>query len=579
VSDSRVDKPQSVESKCVDFKRADRRPSTALVSHLGMRVSAWFSRASAQSPRTFAGLIGAVWGVLVVGLARINPFNIEWLRVGDLSSAYTNLMYFRQTSWWQWPITSLPNYGVGWSTMFNESGVIPLGLVVKLFDPLLPMEFQYFGLWVLACFVLQGVVACVLLTKLNVTGWCCWVGVLLFVTSPILSFRFAQLGHQDLVAHWLILLALVLYLDTRLRVLRLTTLLLLALSINAYIFVIVASILIAHLIALLMAQGGHASAVQVARGAVLMFAPSAVAYAAFGYLSWGDDIVGVGQFRLSLGAFVARDYGGEEFAYLGLGSLVAIGLAAVSFVLTKQRLARNWVPLVAVAVALFMVALSNEISLGVWSVEYPLPDWATSLRQVVRVANRLAWLPYYLLVIAGIAGISRMTGRLGHLMPVVLIGVVVLQLSDRVPAIVASRTGVLRAEATWSVLQDPRWATWQKSVDQVVLYPVFDVQGPKTGSDSAVLAETQDWFDIMWWAAEANLPTNFSYRSRPVGAVVERENDRLRQQLTTGKLDERAIYITASRDEWRPVVDLLPASMDTVFVDGLYVIYPIRKSN
>jgi len=83
----------------------------------------------------------------------------------------------------------------------------------------------------------------------------------------------------------------------------------------------------------------------------------------------------------------------------------------------------------------------------------------------------------------------------------------------------------------------------------------------------------------MWWAAESNLPTNFSYRSRPVGTVVARENDRLRQQLTTGKLDERAIYITASRDEWRPVVDLLPTSMDTVFVDGLYVIYPIRKSN
>ncbi|MFM2114471.1 MAG: hypothetical protein RI908_212, partial [Actinomycetota bacterium] len=75
----------------------------------------------------------------------------------------------------------------------------------------------------------------------------------------------------------------------------------------------------------------------------------------------------------------------------------------------------------------------------------------------------------------------------------------------------------------------------------------------------------------------ANLPTNFSYRSRPVGVIVTRENERLELALATGDLDENAVYITASRDAWRPVVRLLPKSMDTVFVDGLYVIYPIRE--
>lgn len=577
VSESSDDNAQSAESSRVDFKRADRSSSTALVSHPGMRVSAWISRAATQSPRTLAALLGAIWGLVVVGPARLNPLNVEWLRVGDLSSAYTNLLYFRQTSWWQWPITSLPNYGVGWSTMFNESGVVPLGLAVKLLDPVLPTHFQYFGLWVLACFVLQGVLAYVLLSRLKVTGLVLWVGVLLFVTAPILSFRFSQLGHHDLVAHWLILLAVALYLDEKFRVARLAGLLLLSLSINAYLFVIVVAVVIAHLVALWMAHDRRPSTMQFVRGTLLILAPSLAAYAAFGYLSWGENVVGVGTFRLSVGALVARDFGGEEFAYLGLGSLVAIGFAALVFTTRRYRLARHLLPLVCVSAALYLVSLSNEVSFGSWSLEYPLPDWAESLRQVVRVANRLAWLPYYLLILAGVVGVSRMGSRYRRFVPTLAVCIALLQVVDRVPATVLSETGVLRAKATWSVLQDPRWGKWQASADRVVLYPVFDVQGPSTAPQSAVLAETQDWFDIMWWAAEANLPTNFSYRSRPVGDIVTRENERLELALATGDLDENAVYITASRDAWRPVVRLLPKSMDTVFVDGLYVIYPIRE--
>lgn len=577
VSESSDDSAQSAESNRVDFKRADRSSSTALVSQMSMRVSAWISRAATQSPRTLAALLGAIWGVVVVGPARLNPLNVEWLRVGDLSSAYTNLLYFRQTSWWQWPITSLPNYGVGWSTMFNESGVVPLGLAAKLFDSVLPMHFQYFGLWALACFVLQGLLACVLLSKLNVTGWILWLGVLLFVTAPILSFRFAQLGHHDLVAHWLILLAVVLYLDETLRVARLAGLLLLSLSINAYLFVIVVAVVVAHLIAFWITDGPRPSKLQIVRGIPLILAPSLIAYAAFGYLSWGESVVGIGRFRLSVGAFAARDFGGEEFAYLGLGSLVVIGFAAVVFATSQYRPARRWLPLALVAVALFLVSLSNEVSFGSWSLEYPLPDWAESLRQVVRVANRLAWLPYYLLILAGVVGVSRLSPRYRRFVPTLAVCIAILQLVDRVPATVLSETGVLRAKATWSVLQDPRWGKWQTSVDRVVIYPVFDVQGAANDPQAAVLAETQDWFDIMWWAAEANLPTNFSYRSRPVEDFVVRENERLALELATGGLDESALYITASRDAWRPVVSLLPKSMDTIFVDGLYVIYPTME--
>lgn len=526
--------------------------------------------------RCCAGLLGATWGVLVIGWAPLNPTYIGWLRVGDLSSAYTNLMYFRQSSWLQWPITALPDYGTGWSTMFNEVGVVPLGFVIKLLDPLLPHHFQYFGLWFLVCFILQAIVAHALLIRLRVHNLSLWAGVLLLVTAPVLSFRVAQLGHHDLAAHWIILLAVLMYLERDLRPVRLGLFLLLSLSINAYLFIIVLVVVTAHLFALATNTSTRVGPRRLMCALPIVYLPSVAAYAAFGYLSWGRSVVGVGSFKLNAVAFGASTYGGEEYAYLGVGVIVSVVAGVFTLTPTARRGFRQVFPLVIAAMVLFLVALSNDVAVGRWEFKYPLPEAFETLRQVVRVSNRLSWLLYYLLIIGGVVSVDRLlrqrrTLGLGLLAPVVL-----LQVSSVWPAATNQDTGVLRRPARVSVLQDERWNAWARSVEAVVIYPVFDVQAerdPETAR-SLVLAQTLDWFDIIWWAAENNLPINFAYRSRPVTEIVARENERLELEFATGSLNEQALYITASRDEWRPVVPRIPASMDTRFLDGLYVIYP-----
>ena len=70
----------------------------------------------------------------------------------------------------------------------------------------LPPTFQYLGLWMLVCFVLQGVFAAWLVgawtRRLSLQA----AGAAMFVMMPVLLIR---IGHPALCSHWLLLWALV----------------------------------------------------------------------------------------------------------------------------------------------------------------------------------------------------------------------------------------------------------------------------------------------------------------------------------------------------------------------------------
>jgi hypothetical protein len=112
---------------------------------------------------------------------------------------------------WHWPPGRMESYyhaPDGTAIAFTDS--IPLvALLLKPFSSVLPMPFQYIGLWLLLCFALQGVFG-VLITRI-------WtpnplhqlLGAALFVTIPSLLIR---VGHPSLCAHFVLLWALWLYL-------------------------------------------------------------------------------------------------------------------------------------------------------------------------------------------------------------------------------------------------------------------------------------------------------------------------------------------------------------------------------
>ncbi len=170
------------------------------------------------SLRRFELLIPILIGLLVfsflTGWGIVDPKNISWLMRGDPATNYLGWEFFRGTPLTQWPIGANLGYGLGFQNSIMNTDSIPLvAIFFKLFNLILPEVFQYQGIWLLVCFILQAVFSWKLMRLfINNTSHLI-VGTLFFSLSPILLYRISigNDGHLALAAHWLILAALFFY--------------------------------------------------------------------------------------------------------------------------------------------------------------------------------------------------------------------------------------------------------------------------------------------------------------------------------------------------------------------------------
>ncbi|MCI8620626.1 MAG: hypothetical protein HFJ50_02100 [Clostridia bacterium] len=110
--------------------------------------------------------IGMLVFVFVYGFDVLNVTNDEWLyNAEDLKQHYYGWVFFRNADW-TFPIglfdtLSYPNYA---SIIFTDS--VPLfAIFFKVISGILPETFQYFGIFGLLCYILQGIFAFILLRK------------------------------------------------------------------------------------------------------------------------------------------------------------------------------------------------------------------------------------------------------------------------------------------------------------------------------------------------------------------------------------------------------------------------------
>ena len=158
--------------------------------------------------------IGLLVSLFLTGWGIVNPKNTDWLMRGDSATSYMGWEFFRNTPLTQWPIGANLGYGLGFRNSIMNTDSVPLmAFFFKSLDPILSQIFQYFGIWLLLCFILQSVFSWKLLRLFINNKSHLIIGTLFFSLSPILLHRisYANHGHLALAAHWLILAALFLY--------------------------------------------------------------------------------------------------------------------------------------------------------------------------------------------------------------------------------------------------------------------------------------------------------------------------------------------------------------------------------
>lgn len=198
-----------------------------------------------------AVIIGSIVFVYVTGGSVLLPWNRSWLMFGDTAQHYLGWEFFRQTPILNWPIGANFPFGMEVSSSIVFSDSIPIAaFIAKLFNPLLPVVFQYLGFWILLCFVLQAFFAIKIFRLLQIQTSASYLGACLLAISPPLIYRtvHAGYGHIALASHWIIIASIYLYLKPGRNNRGWSTLIVISWLVQAYFAPMVALIWIACLV-------------------------------------------------------------------------------------------------------------------------------------------------------------------------------------------------------------------------------------------------------------------------------------------------------------------------------------------
>lgn len=444
-----------------------------------------------QWPMTGA-LLGALVFVALYGVRVLDPTCVDWILNNpspDPSQHYLGWAFFRNST------VRLPYVGANYSViypyrtsiLFTDS--IPLlALLGKLFSPILPARFQYFGWWGLLCYALQGGLAQAILARLGgvrpgqtAKAWASVAGAGVLVLFPALTVR--MFAHTALAANWLVLLAIWLWLrcdallpTTRRACLAWAGMGVLCAGIHLYYLPMVGIVLVGYAVRRGLQKRGVAAVLlpvvcfcAAALAELVLLGAFASNFAGYsnGYLN-GADLA-----NLVVPGLAAS---WEQNVYIGFGAVAALVLTVVSFGIACVRgkvaavaffFRRHRIWLIAGAVVLLLdaiAAMGNTITLGgVTLGTVPIPQVLMDFWAMFSSCARLAWLAGMLLALLACGVVLRLWN--GRVAVVLLAACALLQGYGQRDEL-AKRFATYHDDATYTDqtrLTDPAWESLAES--------------------------------------------------------------------------------------------------------------------
>ena len=487
----------------------------------------------------------------VVGFHVLNPSNITWLLGGDSAEAYLGWEFFRSAPVTDFPLGASPNFGVGFSSSIVFSDSIPL-LAIPLKFVLLGFggSFQYFGFWILSCFILQVYFANRLIRLCTQQVPVRIVGALFFLFAPIFLYRltFEGFGHLSLLAHFLILWALLLNLDKRISNHQWYWLLSISILIHFYIFGIVFVLFASNFVTQIV-QKDRPSFVD---GCKEFFGPVFLSLAFFflagGFMSNSavSDSVQNFKYNSSLTSFFDPQPGLESswslflpdipnsagsvegFAFLGLATFITLPLWFLGGKFF-YRFFRSGVFVVSTATIIcFLFALSPNISIANRSVfSYQVPELFNPILSAFRAGGRFVWPSVYLFLLISVCGIAEVTKRMPFRYWVItsLLG---LQLWDARDALTNTQERFVE-DSFQSVLINPIWTELGEKYQNLVTVPPLN--------------NDPNWIDFALLAHKSGMTTNAAYVARTSDSKISSLQKQLQKRIENYDFLPSTLYV------------------------------------
>jgi hypothetical protein len=409
---------------------------------------------------------------------------------GDLSQHYLGWRMFRNSPWY-FPIGLMDNivYPFKESMIYTDS--IPLFAVIfKLLSPILPANFQYFGLFGIMCYALQGGVGAILVRKIGGTTLHAILGSIFFILSTTMMQRIYY--HTSLAAHFIILLTMLVCLkkpvaNYKTDTLAWSGLLFLTASIHLYFVPMVMFFMFFYLLRNYLLSKRLKPQLLIAGISLAALLVTMFCFGAF-YAHANAGAGGLGYYSANLNTFVnpqgmsrflkdlplATDGQYEGNSYIGLGIIMAVImiLSVQLYQTNKFKRKTLFSPLktapyvIGVVLASLLFSLSFDITFNQYKLfTYPVIPPIKHIWSIFRSTGRYTWPVIYICILLCVWWIIK---KLSFKKGIVILSVfLVLQGADLKDYFIAKGNGFKTKTAWQTELGAPVWTELAKEYNHI----------------------------------------------------------------------------------------------------------------
>lgn len=499
-----------------------------------------------------SALLGCVAFIAVTGGRILAPWNVTWLFGMDADANFIGWEFFRRTPIFQFPLGKSPFLGTGFSTSIVFTDSIPLlAIPLKFVNFLLPTTFQYFGFWLLVCFVMQAYASYRFLRNFLRNRLFLHCGSILFLIAPVFMFRLTAgaYGHIALCSQFLIIWSMDLFLRNEMRTRVWLGLSTVALFTHVYIFSIVIVFLVARaLMNVAQSAGARRSALTSSlKQLIRVFTFLVLAFwLAGGFMSsgsnGGDGFLGVSLTALFDPSISPKVFGwsslvpdlladnehSENLSFLGVATISMIGFWLISLVTKRLIMNSRQVALMFCTIVLFAFSLSPTVTFGSRKLfSYPLPPILKQIASSFRTMGRYDWPLIYLIMAFGLLGLQTIVRR-NLLSIVMLLMLLLVQVADMKTAYRETHTRFM-TNTYISPLVSPKW----------------NEIGPKYKHLQTIPALNFDpnWFDFAFYADKWHLTSSAAGIARVNEDALSTLNEELQLSLTQQNFKKDTLYV------------------------------------
>ncbi|MFP1930494.1 DUF6311 domain-containing protein [Lonsdalea quercina] len=495
-----------------------------------------------------AGFIGIIAFAFLGGLSIFNPTNVSYLLDGDAAQHLIGWNFFRNTPFLQWPIGNNTAYGMELNNSIVYTDSIPLfAIFFKILSPLLPSTFQYTGIWLASCFILQSIMGFILIKRFTENNFYSLISTIFFVLSSSMLVRVG--GHFALSAHWLILAGMILFFNKKPKNNIWILIISISALVHAYILAMVLSMWIANLINKILIERkitrSHIFHI-ILTISFLLFLMYAVGYF---NISGGTESDGFGFYKINLNSIfnplfpsfssiiTPMPSGGGDYEglnYLGAGIITMAVISLLRIPLNRKAidgLYKRNVTFIVFCILLTIFSLSCNIDLGSENIVHlKYPEYFDGFTSTFRSSGRFFWTVFYTII----AVVLVINFRVFDKKTAIFI------------AIICAAVQLYDAKALFPEMK------YKYTLKYSIPQPSSAISSGILQGKKYLIAVPPESFNPEWkeWAyfvSTHDMHMNFGYFARYSKELWEKQSSELYEKINSGKLNNESVYMFKDR--------------------------------